>query len=91
MDALKTLTGLDFSRIRKTERAERNVKKIEKKCKKGIALFRVFEYNVEDVCKGDEVTDCSLAGEVTVTDHVRESDDGSRTPSCRAKKPSSRT
>ena len=45
----------------------------------------VLEYNAEDVCKGDEVADCSLAGEVTVTDHVRESDDGSR-PLCRAKK-----
>ena len=37
-----------------------------------------MEYNVEDVCKGDEVTDCSLAGEGTVMDHVRQSDDGSR-------------
>ena len=60
------------------------LKKIKKNFKKGIALFRVLEYNAEDVCKGDEVADCSLAGEVTVTDHVRESDDGSR-PLCRAK------
>ena len=37
-----------------------------------------YEYNVADVCKGDEVTDCSLAGEGTVMDHVRQSDDGSR-------------
>ena len=58
---------------------ERKCEKIEKNFKKGIALFKVLEYNVEDVCKGDEVADCSLAGEVTVTDHVRESDDGSRT------------
>lgn len=90
-NASKSLMALSFSRILEIAMLERNVKKIEKKFKKGIALFHVFEYNVEDVCKGDEVADCSLAGEVTVTDHVRESDDGSRTPSCRAKKPSSRT
>ena len=69
---------------------KRKFKKIEKNFKKGIAFFSELEYNAEDVCKGDEVADCSLAGEVTVTDHVRESDDGSR-PLCRAKKPSSRT
>ena len=61
----------------KREKAE-NLKKIENKFEKGVAFFREMEYNVADVCKGDEVTDCSLAGEGTVMDHVRQSDDGSR-------------
>ena len=52
--------------------------KTEKKFKKGVALLRFFEENVEDVCKGDEAADCSLAGEGTAADHVRQSDDGSR-------------
>ena len=44
--------------------------KIEKKFKKGVAISRKIEYNVADVCKGDEVTDCSLAGEgKPVMDH----------------------
>lgn len=71
-------------------KTQKNSKKLRKNFKKGLAQFEELEYNVEDVCKGDEVADCSLAGEVTVMDHVRESDDGSR-PLCRAKKPSSRT
>lgn len=86
----KALTELDFSAERKNRRREEKRKKIQKNFKKGLAQMKELEYNVEDVCKGDEVADCSLAGEVTVTDHVRESDDGSR-PLCRAKKPSSRT
>ncbi|MBP3655538.1 MAG: hypothetical protein J6K32_02465 [Clostridia bacterium] len=56
-----------------------NLKKVEKNFKKGVAQIRKIEYNVADVCKGDEAADCSLAGEVTVADHVRQSDDGSRT------------
>ena len=55
----------------KNGRRKRKFKKTEKNFKKGIAFFRIIEYNAEDVCKGDEVTDCSLAGEVTAMDHVR--------------------
>ena len=62
---------------RRREKAE-NFKKDEKSFEKGVAIIRKIEYNVADVCKGDEVTDCSLAGEGTVMDHVRQSDDGSR-------------
>ena len=65
--------------------SKRKFENSQKNFKKGIAIFEEIEYNAEDVCKGDEVTDCSLAGEVTAMDHVRESDDGSR-PLCRAKK-----
>ena len=87
----KSFVRLDFFEvIRRFGPAYKKVKKIEKTFEKGIAFFEKVEYNAEDVCKGDEVTDCSLAGEVTAMDHVRESDDGSRTL-CRAKKPSSRT
>ena len=57
---------------------EEKTQKNEKNFKKGVAIIRKIEYNVADVCKGDEVTDCSLAGEGTVMDHVRQSDDGSR-------------
>ena len=74
-----------FLKKRQKRRQTEKRKKVEKNFEKGLALFTVLEYNTEDVCKGDEVTDCSLAGEVTATDHVRESDDGSR-PLCRAKK-----
>ena len=57
------------------EKSEKNIKIF----KKGLAYSRKIEYNVEDVCKGDETADCSLAGEGTAADHVRQSDDGSRT------------
>ena len=67
-----------FERRREKEEKAENLKKIENKFEKGVAFFREMEYNVADVCKGDEVTDCSLAGEGTVMDHVRQSDDGSR-------------
>lgn len=67
-----------FERKRQKEEKAKKLKKIEKKFEKGVAFFREMEYNVADVCKGDEVTDCSLAGEGTVMDHVRQSDDGSR-------------
>ena len=50
----------------------------EKNFKKGLAIGTKIEYNVADVCKRDEAADCSLAGEGTVADHVRQSDDGSR-------------
>ena len=56
---------------RENRARKEKLKKIKKKFKKGIAQFQVFEYNVGDVCKGDEATDCSLACEVTVADHVR--------------------
>ena len=75
----KKQAGADFlSERRKRDEMEKISKKIEKKFKKGVAISRKIEYNVADVCKGDEVTDCSLAGEGTVMDHVRQSDDGSR-------------
>ena len=68
----KTFTELDFfDVVRRVEKAYKKVKKIEKTFEKGIALFEKIEYNAEDVCKGDEATDCSLACEVTVADHVR--------------------
>ena len=67
-----------FERKRQKGRKKKKLKKIEKKFEKGVAFFEEMEYNVADVCKGDEVTDCSLAGEGTVMDHVRQSDDGSR-------------
>ena len=75
----KSFAGLDFFGVfgSKGEKAK-NIEKNQKNFKKGLAKFRIIEYNVEDVCKGDEVTDCSLACEVTVMDHVRQSDDGSR-------------
>ena len=78
-DGRKRQAGADFlSERRKRDEMEKISKKIEKKFKKGVAISRKIEYNVTDVCKGDEVTDCSLAGEGTVMDHVRQSDDGSR-------------
>lgn len=67
-----------FERRGQKSRETKKLKKIEKKFEKGVAFFEEMEYNVADVCKGDEVTDCSLAGEGTVMDHVRQSDDGSR-------------
>ena len=67
-----------FEPSRQKQGKAKKLKKIEKKFEKGVAFFRKMEYNVADVCKGDEVTDCSLAGEGTVMDHVRQSDDGSR-------------
>jgi len=60
-----------FLKTGEEQSGKRKIKKIKKNFKKGIAHFEVFEYNVEDVCKGDEAADCSLAGEVTVADHVR--------------------
>ena len=60
-----------FSMKQEKGARKEKLKKIKKKFKKGIAQFQVFEYNVGDVCKGDEATDCSLACEVTVADHVR--------------------
>ena len=67
-----------FERRREKEEEAENFKKDEKSFEKGVAISRKIEYNVADVCKRDEVTDCSLAGEGTVMDHVRQSDDGSR-------------
>ena len=67
-----------FERRRQKEEKAEKFKKDEKSFEKGVAFFLEMEYNVADVCKGDEVTDCSLAGEGTVMDHVRQSDDGSR-------------
>ena len=78
-DGRKRQAGADFlSERRKRDEMEKISKKSKKKFKKGVAISRKIEYNVADVCKGDEVTDCSLAGEGTVMDHVRQSDDGSR-------------
>ena len=60
-----------FLRCRKNGHPEKKLKKVEKNFKKGLAQIGKIEYNVADVCKGDEAADCSLAGEVTVADHVR--------------------
>ena len=57
---------------------QKSSKKFLKTFEKGLALFEKMEYNSVDVCKGDEAADCSLAGGGTVADHVRQSDDGSR-------------
>ena len=54
------------------------MKIFKRKFKKGVDFLKKVEYNTEDVCKGDETTDCSMAVEGTVADHVRQSDDGSR-------------
>ena len=78
MEAEKSKRGLKNREADKKRMKKKKLKKIEKKFKKGVAISRKIEYNVADVCKGDEVTDCSLAGEGTVMDHVRQSDDGSR-------------
>lgn len=78
MEAEKSKRGLKNREAGKKRTKKKKLKKIEKKFKKGVAIIRKIEYNVADVCKGDEVTDCSLAGEGTVMDHVRQSDDGSR-------------
>ena len=78
MEAEKSKRGLKNREAGKKRTEKKKLKKIEKNFKKGVAIFREMEYNVADVCKGDEVTDCSLAGEGTVMDHVRQSDDGSR-------------
>ena len=78
MEAEKSKRGLKNREAGKKRTEKKKLKKIEKNFKKRVAIIRKIEYNVADVCKGDEVTDCSLAGEGTVMDHVRQSDDGSR-------------
>ena len=78
MRAEKGKRGLKNREVGRKTDEEEKTQKNEKNFKKGVAILRKIEYNVADVCKGDEVADCSLAGEGTVMDHVRQSDDGSR-------------